>query len=98
MRNDTSDVVDGKPCLIECFFSRLQHRDHSLFVHFLADHVNGDQIHVHVFTRDRATRSAARHEQDISVLSVAADMGGDYAMRTAPMTQDSRASAVTEQH
>ena len=98
MRNDAGDVFDGKPRQVECFFGRVQHRDDSLFVHFLAGHVDGDQVHVHVFTRDRATRSAARHEQDIGVLSVASDVGADYAMRTAPVAQNSRASAVAKQH
>src|SRR5215468_5323563 len=98
MRNHAGDVVDGKPRQVERLFGRVQHRDDSLFVHFLAGHVDGDQVHVYVFTRDWATRSAARHEQDVGVLSVASDVGADYAMRTAPVAQNSRAAAVAEQY
>src|SRR5205809_4457462 len=98
MRNDAGDVFNGKPSLLERFFRGVQHRYNSLFVHFLAGHVDGGQVHVRVFTRDWATRSAARHEQDIGVLSIASDVGADYAMTTAPMAQNSRASAVAKQH
>src|SRR5215468_5280968 len=98
MRNDAGDVFDGKPSLIECFFGGVQHRDDSLFVHLLAGHMDGGEVHVRIFTRDRATRSAARHEQDVGILAVASDVGGNYAMRTSPMAQNSRASAIAEQH
>src|SRR5215472_16177659 len=98
MWNDAGDVVDRKPRQVERLFGRVQHRDDGLFVHFLTGHMNSDQVHVHVFSCDWATRSAARHEQDVSVLSVASYVGADYAMRTAPMAQNSRATAVAEQH
>src|ERR1700750_2996023 len=98
MRNDAGDVVDGKPRQFEGLFGRVQHRDDGLFLTFLAGPVDGYQVHVHVFACDRATRSAARHEQDVGILSVASDVGADYAMRTAPMAQKSRASAITEKH
>src|SRR5215467_11845764 len=98
MRNNAGDVVDGKPGQVERLFGRVQHRDDSLFVHFLAGHVDGDQVHVHVFSRDWATRSASRHEQDVGVLSVASDVSADYAMRTAPMAQNSSATPVAKQH
>src|SRR5215510_5062502 len=98
MRNDAGDVVNRKPSLVECFFGGVQHRDDGLFIHFLAGHMDRSQIHVHVFTCDWAARSAARHEQDVGVLSVASDVGADYAMRTTTMAQNSRARAVTKQH
>src|SRR3954447_14737808 len=98
MRNDAGYVLDRKPSLVQGFFGRLQHRGDSLFVHFLAGHVDGDQIHVHVFTRDRATPSAARHEENVGVLSITSDVSSDYAMRTASMAQNGRASAVAKQH
>src|ERR1051326_7670291 len=98
MRNDTGEVFDGKPGLLKGFFRGGQHRDDSLFVHFLTGHMDGGQVHVCVFTRDRATRSTARHEQDVGILSVASDMGAYYTMRTATVAQNSRASAVAKQH
>src|SRR5439155_11940809 len=53
-------------------------------------------MHVHIFSRDGASRTAARHEQDVCVPAVAADMGADYAMSTAPVAQDRRACAVSK--
>src|SRR5438034_9023067 len=54
MRNYAGDVFNGKPCLIERFFRCVQHRDDSLFVHFLAGHVYRSQMHVHIVSCDRA--------------------------------------------
>src|SRR6266513_457531 len=98
MWNDAGDVFDGKPGLVESFLGRVQHRDDSLFVHFLAGHVDGRQVHFRVFTRDWAPRAAARHEQYVCVPTVAADVGANYAMRAASVAQNSRASAVAKQH
>src|SRR5215472_9769420 len=98
MRNNAGDVFDGESRLVERLFGRVQHRDDSLFVHFLASHMDGSQVHVRIFTRDRTTRSAARHEQDVGILAIASDVGGNYSMRTSTMAQNGRARAVTEQH
>src|SRR6266436_2412313 len=51
-------------------------------------------MHVRIFPRDWATRTAARHEQNIAVLAVAADVSGDDTVRAATMTQNGSASAI----
>ena len=56
------------------------------------------QIHVRVFARDRATRAAARHEQNVGELSVAPDVRADDAVLAAAMSQNGRAGAVAEKH
>src|SRR6185437_4516691 len=55
-------------------------------------------MHVRIFPCDGAPRTAARHEQNVCVLGVAADMGGNYAMSAAPVAQNRRASAVSEKN
>jgi phosphate starvation-inducible protein PhoH len=53
-------------------------------------------MHIGIFSRDRAARTAARHEQDICVLPVAADVSADYTVRAATVAQNSSASAVSK--
>ena len=62
MRNDVSDVVNGQASLFKRSFRCLDHGGNRLLVHFFAGHVDGIQIQIDIFTRDRATRTAAGHE------------------------------------
>src|SRR4029077_5612751 len=98
MRNDTGDVLNGKPGLSESLFRSLQHRRDSLFVHFLARHVDRRQMHIHVLSRDGAPRATARHEQNVCILTVAADVRADYAMSAASVAQYGRAGAISKKH
>ena len=84
--------------MIEDLFGCVQHRDDRLFVHFLAGHVDRCQMHVCIFTSDGAPRSSARHEQDVGVATIAADMSADHPVGATPVPQNSSASAVAEEH
>src|SRR5262249_44936817 len=68
----------------------------SLLVHFLARHVDCCQMHVHIFPCDGAPRAAARHEQNVCVSPVAADVCADYAVSAASMAQDCSTGTVAK--
>ena len=53
-------------------------------------------MHIDIFPRDRAARTAAGHEQNIGVLAVAADVSADNTVRATAMAQDSSASAISK--
>ena len=55
-------------------------------------------MHIGIFPRDRAARTAAGHEQNIGVLAVAADVSANDAVCAAAMAQNSGASAVSKKH
>jgi hypothetical protein len=55
-------------------------------------------MHINIFSRNRAARTATRHEQNISVLTVAADVCADHTVRAAAMAQNSGASAVSKKN
>src|SRR5207244_11273728 len=69
-----------------------------LFGHFLAGHVDRCQMHLGICRCDGAPRPTARHEQNICVPAIAADMSADYAMSAAPVAQNCRAGAVSEKN
>ncbi len=96
MRNYASDVVDRQSRLVERFFGCVDHGGDRLLVNFLSDHVDGVQIKIDIVAGDRAARATARHEKDVTELSIASDVCADYAMGAAAMAQDSRASAVAK--
>ena len=54
------------------------------------------QMHIHIFPCDRAPRPAARHEQNVCVLPVAADVSADDAMGAPAVAQNRGAGAVTK--
>ena len=99
MRNDAGNIIDRQPSLIERFLRSAQHGDDGLLVNFLARHVNGLQMLIRVFARDRGFATAAGHEQNIGVLTIAADVGADDAVRSAAaMPQNRRARAIAKKH
>ena len=98
MRDDARDVVRGQTRIGQNLSRGVDHRGDGLLVNFFAGHVNRRQIHIDIVARDRAARSAAGHEQDLSELSIAADVRANDAMRAAAVTQHRRASAIAEQH
>src|SRR5204862_5617752 len=98
MRNDTGNVFNGKPRLIESLFRCVEHRYDSLFVHFLSGHVYRRQVHVHIVPCDGAPRTAARHEQNVCVPRVTADVGTDDAMSAASVSQDGSAGAIAKKN
>ena len=98
MRDDARDVVRSEPRIGQDFSGGVDHRGDGLLVNFFAGHVNRRQIHIDIVARDRAARAAAGHEQNLSELSIAADVGANDTMRAAAVTQHRRASAIAEQH
>src|SRR5438132_9600373 len=98
MRNDTSDVVDGEPGLIDRFSRSCQHRSDSLFINFLARHVYRLQTQVRVLRGDRRLRSPTWHEQDVGVLTIASHVRANDAVGATAMTQHRRPRAVAEKH
>src|SRR5207249_11043837 len=96
MRNNAGNVLDGGSGLVEDFPGGVQQSVDSLFVNFLAAHVDRCQMHIDIFPRDQAARTAARHEQNLGVLAVAADVSADDTVRAATMTQNGSASAISK--
>ena len=89
--------LDGKTGAFQRGVGGIEHRSDRLLVGLPTVHVERVEALVHVFRSRRAGAAAAGHVENVTVVAIAAHVGGDDAVGVGTIAQNCRAGAVAEE-